>query len=87
MGILSLIAVVGTTSTISQANAELKASDILGLADQTSSGIDVGKIADQAKPDFGALKSFADKFSSVPSTTDLLSSLGNPTSTPPSTAQ
>jgi hypothetical protein len=87
MGILSLIAVVGTTSTISQVNAELKASDVLGLTDKASSSIsgsDIGAIADKVKPDFKSLESFADKFSSVPSTTDLLSSLGNPTSTTPS---
>jgi hypothetical protein len=88
LGILSLIAVVGSTSTISHAVAEVQTSDVLGLLDKASSGVkgsDIGPIVDKAKPDFSALKSLADKFASVPSTSDLLNSLGNPTSTPPVT--
>jgi hypothetical protein len=82
IGILSFIAVIGTISTLSYAYAEVKASDILGLADQGSnvaSGSDIGAIADNAKPDLSALKDFGDKFASIPSTTDLLNSLNKQT--------
>lgn len=66
LGILSLIAVVGTTSTLSHAFA-LKTSDVLALADKASKGSlsqsDISGFADQAKPNLGsqALKDFADK--------------------------
>jgi hypothetical protein len=84
LGILSLIAVVGSASTLSQVYAQVKASDILGLVDKASSavsGSDVGGIADKSKPDFNALKSFADQVSSGASISDLPSSLSNPAST------
>ena len=69
MVILSLIAVMGTTSTISHAFAEVQTSDVLGLLNKASSGVkgsNIGPIVDKAKPDFSALKSLADKFASVP---------------------
>ena len=84
LGILSLIAVVGSASTLSQVYAQVKASDILGLVDKASSavsGSDIGGIKDKATPDFNALKSFGDKVSSGASVSDMPSSLSNSTST------
>ena len=51
IGVLSLIAVVATTSTVS-AYALLKAQDVVGIANDVANGksIDTGKLTQQANP-------------------------------------
>jgi hypothetical protein len=85
LGILSLIAVVGTTTTLSHAFA-LTQSDVLALADKASKGSlsqsDIGGFIDQAKPNLGsqALKDFADKAATGQVSQDDISGLVNSTS-------
>ena len=69
IGVLSLIAVVATTSTLS-AYAQLRGGDVLDIANSVASGNtpDVQGIADQANPLHNkAVKDFANKVSdSIP---------------------
>jgi hypothetical protein len=88
IGILSLIAVVGTTSTLSHAYAAtVKPSDVLTLADKASKGglttSDINNFATQNKPDLGSqsLKDFADSLASGIDTNSLLGSSSPPSST------
>ena len=65
IGVLSLVAVLATTSTIS-AYAQLRGGDVVGLANSVANGgsVDVQKIAKQASPlDNKAVKDFANSVS------------------------
>src|SRR3954462_9751762 len=79
IGVLSLIAVVATTSTLS-AYAQLKGSDVVSLASNAANGgaVDVKGVKDKALSvlDTQAVKNFADKISDQSSVDKILGQTG-----------
>jgi hypothetical protein len=81
IGVLSLIAAVGTTSTIS-AYAAISGGDVLSTLDKTVKSLPLSDLEQKAQPDFSSssLKDFADK-STTANTPDVGSLLGSANST------